>query len=848
MEEQILIDVKIDAQSAQQELRSVITSVADLKKENAALKKEIEAGRDATGELSSAYAKNAETIKDLQARQKALSGELNTTNTTTSDLGDSFYELTRRANALETQYKSLSKAQRESAAGQEMKKQLTDLKGELKTFDAELGNYQKNVGNYPQTLASLVPGFDKVTKVIGNVTGAAGNAVPSLAGMAKGIGGVTKASLKFIATPIGAIIAAIVVAIKLLTAAWNKVTEAIAKNDDAGTAIARLYEVTIQPVIDLVTKAFAKLAEWIGKVANAMANFIGGSEKAADAAHSLVIATDELEEAERQYTVNSAKRAAEIAKLRDEVTDKEKYTAEQRRQLLQQAIDLETKNLEDEKSIKAERLRIIEETAKRDQDTSDETKNKIAQARADLYAAEQAYYQGKRKLSTQIATLNAEIAADEQKRLDEQKRRQKEREEEEKRQAEEEQKRREEEAAAAERQAQVLEEIRAKSAELAAKMIGDEGERAVELRRLQGEKEINALKKQLKEGRDLTKQARAELDALILAKEKSLNNELFRLANEYADKKVREEAERTLQSEQEIFRLRKEVAKEGSKELLDLQIQALDLQLQQELAKYKEGSEERLLIEQQFEQAKADLQTQYRQKETEERMQMANTTVSMLSDLNGSIAKIEQAGLERYKSEQNEKKKALQQQLEAGYISQVEYDKKAAELDKQTQEREIEMQRQQAIREKALNIFNAVLSTAAAIIGFLADPGGIAGVALSAMAGVTGAAQVAAIAAQPLPHLASGGVVRDGTGRGYAAGDVVPAMLSNDEVVLNPYQYSRIAQDLFDYSNGRLQRAAAIDYDLLAAAMAEMPAPVMVYSEYNDFKSRTADYKELANL
>lgn len=841
MEEQILIDVKIDAQSAQQELRSVITSVADLKKENAALKKEIEAGRDATGELSAAYAKNAETIKDLQTKQKALSGELNTTNTTTSDLGDSFYELTRRANALETQYKSLSKAQRESAAGQEMKKQLTDLKGELKSFDAELGNYQKNVGNYPQTLASLVPGFDKVTKVIGNVTGAAENSIPSLAGMAKGIGGVTKAALKFIATPIGAIIAAIVVAIKLLTAAWNKVTEAIAKNDYAGTAIARLYEVTIQPVIDLVTKAFAKLAEWIGKVANAMANFIGGSEKAADAAHSLVIATDELEEAERQYTVNSAKRAAEIAKLRDEVTDKEKYTAEQRRQLLQQAIDLETKNLEDEKAIKAERLRIIEETAKRDQDTSDETKNKIAQARADMYAAEQAYYQGKRKLSTQIATLNAEIAADEQKRIDEQKRRKKERQEEE-------QKSRDEEAAAAERQAQVLEEIRAKSAELAAKMIGDEGERAVELRRLQGEKEINALKKQLKEGKDLTKRARAELDALILAKEKSLNNELFRLANDYADKKVREEAERTLQSEQEILRLRKEVAKEGSKELLDLQIQALDLQMQQELAKYKKGSEERLLIERQFKQAKSDLQTQYQQKETEERMQMANTTVSMLSDLNGSIAKIEQAGLERYKSEQNEKKKALQQQLEAGYISQVEYDKKAAELDKQTQEREIEMQRQQAIREKALNIFNAVLSTAAAIIGFLSDPGGIAGVALSAMAGVTGAAQVAAIAAQPLPHLASGGVVRDGTGRGYAAGDVVPAMLSNDEVVLNPYQYSRIAQDLFDYSNGRLQRAAAIDYDLLAAAMAEMPAPVMVYSEYNDFKSRTADYKELANL
>lgn len=851
-DEKILIDVQMDAERVQSELRSVITSVADLKKENAALKKEIEAGRDATGELSAAYAQNADTIKNLQARQKALSGELNTTNTTTTDLGDSFYELTRRANALETQYKSLSKAQRESAEGQEMKKQLTELKAELKGFDAELGNYQKNVGNYPQTLASLVPGFDKVTKVIGNLTGAAGNSVPSLAGMAKGIGGVTKAALKFIATPIGAIIAGIVLAIKLLTAAWDKVTEAIAKNDDAGTAIARLYEVTIQPVINLVTAAFAKLAEWIGKAAGALADWLGGSEQAATAANSLVIATDELEEAERQYTVESARRAKEIARLRDEVADKEKHTAEERKQLLQQAIDLEAQNLEDEKRIKAERLRILEETAERDKDTSDETKNKIAQARADMLKAEEAYYSGKRRLTAQMSALNAEIAADEQKAAAERENAEKARKAEEEKRAKEEEQSRQKEVESEKRQEEVLAAIREKAAELAAKMIGDEGARALELRRLQGQKEIDALKKQLEEGKDLNVQARDELAALIKAKEQSLQNELKRMADDYARKQIEEEKTRTMEREQKLLQLRKEVAKEGSKELLGLQLQALDLQKEQELAKYAEGTEERLLIDQQYEQAKADLQKQFADKETEERIANIQQAVGMIEQMSGAIGKIEQAGLDRYKKEQNEKKDALQKQLNAGYISEEQYSKQVAALDEETQKREFEMQRKQAIREKALGIFNATLSTAAAIIGFLAKPGGIPGIALSAMAGITGAAQVAAIAAQPLPQFAGGtALVSDGTGRRYSSGDVVPTMLSNDEMVLNPYQYTTIARGLFDFANNPQNYTRVrsdLDYEMLAAAVGSLPAPVMVYSEYNDFKARTAAFKELARI
>jgi len=71
----------------------------------------------------------------------------------------------------------------------------------------------------------------------------------------------------------------------------------------------------------------------------------------------------------------------------------------------------------------------------------------------------------------------------------------------------------------------------------------------------------------------------------------------------------------------------------------------------------------------------------------------------------------------------------------------------------------LDIKRKQARREKTLGIFNATIDTAQAIIGFLADPGGIAGVVLSVLAGITGGAQIAAIAAQPLPAMAQGGIV-----------------------------------------------------------------------------------------
>lgn len=87
----------------------------------------------------------------------------------------------------------------------------------------------------------------------------------------------------------------------------------------------------------------------------------------------------------------------------------------------------------------------------------------------------------------------------------------------------------------------------------------------------------------------------------------------------------------------------------------------------------------------------------------------------------------------------------LQRMIDAG-ASEEELDKKRKEIAIAN-----------AKREKAIALMSVALDTASAIIGMLANPGGPPGIVLSAMAGVTGAIQAAAIQATPLPAFALGG-------------------------------------------------------------------------------------------
>ena len=138
-----------------------------------------------------------------------------------------------------------------------------------------------------------------------------------------------------------------------------------------------------------------------------------------------------------------------------------------------------------------------------------------------------------------------------------------------------------------------------------------------------------------------------------------------------------------------------------------------------------------------------------------------------LADIWGQFNQIqankEKKELQEYERSCNRKKELLNKQLNAGKISQEQYNARTSQLDADLEKKKTEIAKKQAKRDKAQSIFSAIISTAAAIAQALPN------IPLSIIAGIMGAAQIAVIASQPLPEYAKGGLT-DGA-KMYIAGE-----------------------------------------------------------------------------
>lgn len=433
-EEQVIISVDLQAGGIEDKLDAITESMVELKQKQAELREEqkqydlqLKSGKITQEEYIAISKDNAKAQKDLslqlgtlQRQQTNLTAAVQTSQKTNEDYADSLDGMRAKLNDMQKAYATLTKAQRESIGGKEFLRAIVEQDKAVKGLEKSIGDARRNVGDYEGAIKNAFPsigkfsdGIEKATAIMESL-GTGG--VQAMKGLVAGLGQATKAALKFIATPIGAVIAAIVAAVALMTAGFKKLQEAFKKNDEAGTAMARLFA-SFEPIVDAISRAFDKLASALGKVAGKIADWLAGTNDAIKAAQELVTATDNLEQAEREYTVNSAKRNKEISELRAKATQTEKYSAEERIAALNEAIELEKKNLEEQKNIAAEKLRILEQKAKKESDTSDETTNKIAQARAALYNAEEQYYSGTRRLLAQLNSAEKEIEKEREERM-----------------------------------------------------------------------------------------------------------------------------------------------------------------------------------------------------------------------------------------------------------------------------------------------------------------------------------------------------------------------------------------------------------------------------------------------
>ena len=808
--ESIIIDVQFDGGDTATKLKDVQQAMLFLQNENAALKKQMKdldrttaEGAEAFAKLSTQYAINTEQIKSLKVSEQVLQQAQMDLGVQATITGDSFKEQARQLAVMKNAYSQMSKAERESASGQEFLKKLQELDAQVKANDASLGNFQRNVGNYPKV-------FDltntSIGKLVAGLQGMGGQAQTTgqffsgaFAQMTTGLKGFGKAFL----TPPIAVITVVVGAVILV---FQKLQEMFKKNDAAMTTLQKAFA-SFEPIIQAVNAMVMKLVEgiaaavgWIGKMVAVLADWATGSEGAAEAAQDLVQAEDDLQQKEREYTENSAKRNAEVSELRAKAAEKDKYTAKERQDMLQQAIDLEKQNLADEKAIAAERVRILEARAEQEMDTSDETQDKIAEAKAAMYRAEQNYNDGTRRLLAGLTAARQE-EANESKRIATEAAEERKRIADAEAAAEAERLRAETQAAAeaAETRKQIMQEYE----DFLISQIEGETERRTAQIELQGQREAEAMRERLANLAETETEARAQLQAMIEAKEQETAQKIADVWAE-ADAKDAERRLRKIETDKEIAVLQAESDDEARAIQIEAKRQEAEelkmLDAETKAALFQSEDDYRLKVAQ----TEAEI-TRLQKEQVAQRRANAQASASAVAGALGSLGQL----IDAFDSENKESAKAG----------------------------------------KALALAQIAVETGIAIAKGTAQamsvpfPANIAAIATTVATVVANMAS--AVSTIKSAKFASGGVVPGDPSKG----DVVPAMLTGGEVVLNNDQQARL---LYSLAQGNVAGTGGMNYEVMRDAMAEaisgMPAPVMVYKEFNEFTGRTAQYRELATI
>ena len=203
---------------------------------------------------------------------------------------------------------------------------------------------------------------------------------------------------------------------------------------------------------------------------------------------------------------------------------------------------------------------------------------------------------------------------------------------------------------------------------------------------------------------------------------------------------------------------------EGSN--LERRINIIELEGKKRIAAAEGNANEIKLIEAETQAAIREEQKKTRDEAVDYAFQIASEIGNSLSSIVDLQNQFSQQRIESIQEQSNQELEAINKSLE----SEVVKENKRAALQTRTQAKIVAEQQKQARREKALNIFKATIDTAASIVKTGAQLGYPAALPFQILAGIIGAANIAAIAAQPLPKFKRGGLVG---GQSHEAGGTV---------------------------------------------------------------------------
>lgn len=411
-------------------------AIEDNKKILADLKKEYETGQISLSDYKKAQLELKSTTKALTDEQRQYEKEIQNNIKVEKELDGSLNQLRANLNGLITQYGRLSAAERESASGKALADHIKAQRDAVKEAEAAIGDYRSNVGNYENAIQNTLPVGNNFLLQLAQTAQNAGGVTNVIKGAAGAIGSLVKQMAAFIATPIGAAIAAIYASYQALSFSIREVNARIQENEelfyknqramsaaDAWNAaytnsVDRMGEVMVETTSKFKTfwtqlKILAKNVMRSGFIGGFI-SFLGQGVEANELQKTFDELAAKQEERNTKYredVVRIAELEAEIADARLKSNDKLKNSDAERAKYAQEAIDKTREMFRIKKDIAQLDFEIAKLSAEPTKN-SVETNDKLAEMEAGLKRLNAQENSALRELQERLNETNAKSILD----------------------------------------------------------------------------------------------------------------------------------------------------------------------------------------------------------------------------------------------------------------------------------------------------------------------------------------------------------------------------------------------------------------------------------------------------
>lgn len=191
-QEDKILNITVNYQDAINGIVKYKEQIEQLKEAEKTLKEQFEDGKISAEEYKVQIAATDEQIKDYKDSVRVLSKEIQNNLKTQKEQEGSLKQLRAELSNATKEYDEMSRAERESAKGQELKKHINEITNELKGCEEATQRFYRNVGNYEGAINNAIFGNSKFGQSLKAINDMAGGG-KGLSGIIEGLTGKTKA-------------------------------------------------------------------------------------------------------------------------------------------------------------------------------------------------------------------------------------------------------------------------------------------------------------------------------------------------------------------------------------------------------------------------------------------------------------------------------------------------------------------------------------------------------------------------------------------------------------------------------------------------------------------------------